>query len=97
MANQLLITYQTNVLTTWFLILPLDEYNDNTKAQSLKFESKTHEAQLEDQKPKKAQEGHLEEGKTAKASKRHEKQHTKQKGKEELRKAQKHKKSQNSP
>jgi hypothetical protein len=54
MANQLLITYQTKVLTTWFLILPLDEYNDNTKAQSLKFESKTHEAQLEDQKPKKS-------------------------------------------
>jgi hypothetical protein len=32
----------------------------------LKFESKTHEAQLEDQKSQgKAQENHLEEGKTA--------------------------------
>jgi hypothetical protein len=27
--------------TTWFLNLPLDEYIDNTKAQSLNFESKT--------------------------------------------------------
>jgi hypothetical protein len=48
MASQLLITTQTKVLTTWFLNLPLDEYIDNTKAQSLNFESKTHEAQLED-------------------------------------------------
>jgi hypothetical protein len=32
----------------------------------LNFESKTHEAQLEDQKLKKAHEGHLEEGKTVK-------------------------------
>jgi hypothetical protein len=54
------------VLTTWFLNLPLDEYIDNTKAQSLNFESKTHETQLEDQKPRKAQEGYLEEGKTIK-------------------------------
>jgi hypothetical protein len=44
---------QTKVLTTWFLNLPLDESVDNTKAQSLNFESKTHEAQLEDQKVKK--------------------------------------------
>jgi hypothetical protein len=36
-----------------FSISPLDEYIDNTKAQSLNFESKTHKAQLEDQKPKK--------------------------------------------
>jgi hypothetical protein len=35
---------QTKVLTTWFLNLPLDEYIDNRKAQSLNFESKTHEA-----------------------------------------------------
>jgi hypothetical protein len=32
----------------------------------LNFESKIHETQLEDQKPRKAQEGHLEEGKIAK-------------------------------
>jgi hypothetical protein len=44
---------QTKILTTWFLNLPLDEYIDNKKAQSLKFKSKTHEAQLEDQKLKK--------------------------------------------
>jgi hypothetical protein len=41
-------------LTTWFLNLPLDEYIDNTKAQSFNFESKTHEVQLEDQKPRKS-------------------------------------------
>jgi hypothetical protein len=45
---------------TWFLNLPFDEYIDNTKAQSLNFESKTREAHLEDQKPKIVQEGHLE-------------------------------------
>jgi hypothetical protein len=50
MASQLLITTQTKALTTWFLNLPLDEYIDKTKAQSLNFESKTHEAKLEDQK-----------------------------------------------
>jgi hypothetical protein len=32
----------------------------------LNFEFKTHEAQLEDQKPKKTQEGHLEEEKITK-------------------------------
>jgi hypothetical protein len=32
----------------------------------LNFESKTHEAELEGQKPRKTQEGHLEEGKTTK-------------------------------
>jgi hypothetical protein len=44
MPSQLLITYETKALTTWFLNLSLDEYIDNTKAQCLKFESKTHEA-----------------------------------------------------
>jgi hypothetical protein len=67
-ASQLHIMYQTKGLTTWFLNLPLDEYIDNTKAQSLNLESKTHEAQLEDQKPRKAKKCHLEEGKTAMAA-----------------------------
>jgi hypothetical protein len=35
----------------------------------LNLKSKTYEALLEDQKPKKAQEGHLEEGKTVKPAK----------------------------
>jgi hypothetical protein len=70
---------QTKVLTAWFLNLPLDEYIDNTKAQSLNFKSKTHEAQLEDQKPKKAQEDHLEEGENRKTNKWHEKRKTKEK------------------
>jgi hypothetical protein len=50
----------------------------------LKFESKTHEAQLEDQNPQKAQEGHLEEGKVVKPQKA---QKSTNKGKEQ-RKAQ---------
>jgi hypothetical protein len=41
MASQLLITNQIKVLTTWFFNLPREEYIDNTKAQSLNFESKT--------------------------------------------------------
>jgi hypothetical protein len=48
---------------------------------------KPHEAQLEDQKPRKAQEGHLEEGKTARPTEAQKRQ-TKQNGKVELRKAQ---------
>jgi hypothetical protein len=54
MTSQLLITNQTNVLTTWFLNLHLDKYIDNTKAQSWNFDSKAHEAQLDEQKPKKS-------------------------------------------
>jgi hypothetical protein len=54
-ASQLVIIYQTKVLVTWFLNPPpLDEYSDNTNVQSLNFKSKTHEAQLDDQKPKKS-------------------------------------------
>jgi hypothetical protein len=60
-----------------------------TKAQSLKFESKTHEAQLEDQKAKKSSRMPSRRRKTTKANKRHEKR---QNDKEELRKAQKSKK-----
>jgi hypothetical protein len=39
---------QTMELTTRFLNLPLDEFIDNKKVQSLNL--KPHEAQLEDQK-----------------------------------------------
>jgi hypothetical protein len=41
-------------LTTEVIALSLDEYIDNTITLSLNFESKTSEAQLEDQKPKKS-------------------------------------------
>jgi hypothetical protein len=61
-----------------------------TKAQSLKFESRTHEAQLEHpKKPRKAQEGHLEEGKPQKPTKDKKSGKAKQNGKEKLRKARK--------
>jgi hypothetical protein len=64
---------QTKDLTTWFLNLPLDEYIDISKTQSLNFESKTHEAQLEDQKSKKSSRMSSRERKKRKASKWHEK------------------------
>jgi hypothetical protein len=77
---------QTKVLTTWFLNLPLDEYIDNTKAQSLNFESKKHEAPLEDQKPKKRSKRSSRKRKNRKANKWHNKRQTKQNGKKELKK-----------
>jgi hypothetical protein len=93
MAHQ---TQNQYILTTWFLNLPLDECIDNTKAQSLNFKSKTHEAQLEDQKPMKSSRRSSRRRKTRKASKWHEEQQTKQNGKEELRKAQNYINSKNS-
>jgi hypothetical protein len=66
-------------LTTWFLNLHLDEYIDNTKAQSLNFKFKTHEAQLEDQKPKKSSIRSSRKRKNRKTSKWHEKRQTKEK------------------
>jgi hypothetical protein len=65
-----------------------------TKAQSLKFESKTPcSTARRPKKPKKAQEGHLEEGKLQKPANGMKSGKAKQNGKEELRKAQKSKKS----
>jgi hypothetical protein len=57
---------QTKVLTTWFLNLLLDESIDNKKHKVWSSNPKPHGAQLEDQKPRKAQEGHIEEGKITK-------------------------------
>jgi hypothetical protein len=79
---------QTNVLITWFLNLSLDEYIDNTKTQSLNFESKTHEAQLKDQKPKKNPRRTSRRMKNHKASKSHKERQAKENGKKGLRKAQ---------
>jgi hypothetical protein len=59
----------------------------------LNFKSKTQEAQLEDQKQMKSSRMSSRRKKNCKASKWHEKRQTKQKGKEELRKAQ----NQNTP
>jgi hypothetical protein len=68
-----------------------------TKAQSLKFESKTPwSTTRRPKKPRKAQEGHLEEGKPQKATNDTKSGKTKQNGKEELRRGQKSKKSSNS-
>jgi hypothetical protein len=50
-----------------------------------------HEAQLEDQRLRKAQEGHLEEGKATRPTKRTESGKPSQNSKEEQRKAKKHK------
>jgi hypothetical protein len=65
-----------------------------TKAQSLKFESKTPWSRAGRlKKPRKDQEGHLEEGKPQKPANGLKSGKTKQNGKEELRKPQKSKKS----
>jgi hypothetical protein len=45
---------QTKVLITWFLNLPLNESIDNTKAQSLNFESKTQCSTARSPKAKKS-------------------------------------------
>jgi hypothetical protein len=58
-----------------------------TKAQSMKFESMTHEAQLEDQKAMKSSKRSSRRGKTAKASKRHEKRQSQAKWQERARKS----------
>jgi hypothetical protein len=57
-----------------------------TKAQSLKFESKTHEAQLEDPKSQKSSRRSSRRGKTAKANKWHEKRQNQVKWQERARK-----------
>jgi hypothetical protein len=65
-----------------------------TKAQSLKFESKTPGSTARrPKKPRRAQEGHLEEGQPQKPTKGKKSGKAKQDGEEELRKAQKSKKN----
>jgi hypothetical protein len=71
-------------MITWFFNLPLDVYIDNTKAQSLNFESKTHEAQLVDQKSKKSLRRSYRRKKIRKANRWHEKRQTKEKVQEKL-------------
>jgi hypothetical protein len=70
---------QSNKGSTLFLNLPLDESIDNKKHKVWISNPRHNEAQLEDQKPRKAQ-GHLE-GKTARPTKRHEKRQIKEKSK----------------
>jgi hypothetical protein len=60
---------QTKVLTTWLLNVLLDESIDNKKYKVWISNPRHHEAQLEDQNPRKAQEGHLKEEKTARPTK----------------------------
>jgi hypothetical protein len=67
-----------------------------TKAQSLKFESKTPwSTARRPKKPRKTQEGHIEEGKPQKSVNDTKSGKAKQNGKEELRKTQKSKNSSN--
>jgi hypothetical protein len=87
---------QTKELTTWFLNLPLDEsiFNKSTKFD---VESKTPwSTARRPKKARKVQEGHLEEGKPQKPTNGMKSGKAKQNGKEEIRKAQKSKKSSNS-
>jgi hypothetical protein len=84
---------QIKKLTTWFLNLPLDESIDN---KSTKFEVWNQDPMSTARRPKtprKAQEGHLGEGKPQKPANGMKSGNAKQNGKEELRKAQKSKKS----
>jgi hypothetical protein len=68
-----------------------------TKAQSLKFESKTPwSTGRRPKKSRKAQQGHLEEGKPQKSTEDTKSSKAKKNGKKEIRKAQKSKKSSNS-
>jgi hypothetical protein len=84
---------QTKELTIWFLNFPLDESIGN---KSLKFKSKNPwSTARRPKKPRKAQEGHLEEGKPQKPANDTKSGKAKQNGKEEIRKAQKSKKSSN--
>jgi hypothetical protein len=80
-------SHQTKELTTWFLNLPLDESIDNKRHKIWSSNPRPHEAQLEDQKPRKAQEGHIEEEKAAKPTKDMKSGNLSQNVKEELRKA----------
>jgi hypothetical protein len=78
---------QTKERSTWFLNLPLMSPLI-TKAQSLKFESKTPwSTARRPKKPRKDQEGHPEEGKPQKPANGTKSGKTKQNGKEEQRKA----------
>jgi hypothetical protein len=70
---------QTKELTTWFLNLPLDDSIDN---KDTKFESKTHEAQLDDQKVKKSSRKLSRRKKTAKANKRYQKRQNHERSKQ---------------
>jgi hypothetical protein len=84
---------QTKELTTWFLNLPLMSPL-TTKAQSLKFKSKTPwSTARRPKKPRKAQEGHLKYGKPQKPANGTKNGKAKPNCKDELRKAQKSKKS----
>jgi hypothetical protein len=87
---------QTKELTTWFLNLLLNESIDNKRHNIWSSNLRPYEAQLEDQRLRKAQDGHLE-GKAARPTKDTKSGKPGQNGKEELRKAQKHKKLKNSP
>jgi hypothetical protein len=91
--SQWLITIKPRNITVGFSISPLMSPL-TTKAQSLKFESKTPwSTARRPKKPRKAQEGHLEEGKPQKPIKGTKSDKAKQNDKEEQRKAQKRKKS----
>jgi hypothetical protein len=69
---------QTNVLTTWLLNLPLNEYIGNKKHKVWISNPRPHEAQLEDQKPKKSSKKSFRRRKERKANKRPEKRQTKE-------------------
>jgi hypothetical protein len=91
--NQWLITIKPRNWPLGFSISPLMSPL-TTKAQSLKFESKTPWSKARrSKKPRKAQEGHLEEGKPQKPTKYMKSDKANQNGKQELRETQNQHKS----
>jgi flagellar biosynthesis GTPase FlhF len=94
-AYQWLITYKTKVLTTWFLNLFLDESIDNKKDKVWNLNPRPHEAQLEDQKPRKSLRRSSRRRKSRKTNKIIKSGKASQNSKEELRKAQNQNKTSN--
>jgi hypothetical protein len=74
---------QTNELSTWFLNLLHDESIDNKRHKFWSSNSRPHEVQLEDKRPRKTQECHLEEGKATKPTQGMKSGKSKQNDKEE--------------
>jgi hypothetical protein len=75
---------QTKKLTSWFLILPLNESIDDKRHRVWSSNPRPYEAQLEDQKVKESLRWSFGRGKSHKTNKKHEKRQTKKKSKEKL-------------
>jgi hypothetical protein len=71
-------------LTTWFLNLSIDEYNENKKHKVQISNPRLHETHLEGQKPKKSSRMPSRRWESRKTNKLHEKRQNEEKNKEKL-------------